>query len=345
MHTTRTIGVAALVWLVGCGGGLDDGPTGPRPRGPDPVPPGPSCGTPAMDPRNDVVRLGLERTCAGCHTTGEYGYFASAVAFESLLVRNPRLVVPGDPDGSVLVQLLEGSRTGSSLTQMPLSGDAFSVLDARGETDISMTDIRTWITELTAPGISVTPDADAATVQRLSATHFELGLRDLLGLTHEDFFSDHVADTGAMRVIVRDPDSFAVRSLDRVAQAEGINRYEALGGGSAVRQRVEDRTPSTTFVQALVPLSQSWCGRAVRKAGNTALFTVATPMTASTDTEDLRAQIGDWHLLFLAEPASAEDIESIIESVFVPIESESDAATAWTGTCAYFVRHPLFVLY
>jgi hypothetical protein len=334
-----------LSLLASCTGSLDAGPRGARlPDGPSIMPTDP-CDVGGMDPRTDVVRRGLERTCIGCHASGDYGYFASASAFESLLVRNPRLVVPGDPDGSALVQLLEGRRTGSTLTQMPLSGDAFAVLAERGETDIQMDEIRSWISELTTPGISTAPDAEAATVQRLSAIHFELGLRDLLGLTSDDFFQEVVSSEGAVRVLVRDSDSFAVRSPDRVAVTEGINRFEALGGSSAVRQRIEDRTPSTTFVQTIVPLSQSWCRRAIRKTGNTALFTIATAATGSSDLDTLRAQIADWHLVFLAEPATTEDVDTIVNDVFVPLETESDAETAWTGTCAYFVRHPLFVLY
>lgn len=344
MKTFRALALLSFLALpvLGCDATIGGGPAGPRPG---PTPPEPSCESGGMDPRNDVVRRGLERTCAGCHASGEYGYFASAVAFESLLVRDTDLIVPGDPDGSPLVHLLEGRREGSSLTQMPLSGDPFSVLAERGETDIGMAEIRTWIAELRTPGVSTTPDATAATVQRLSATHFELGLRDLLGLTHEDFFTDHPQGNGSIRVIARDPDAFAVRSPDRVAFAEGTNRYESLGGGSAVVQRVEDRTPGTTFVQTLVPLSQAWCARAVRKVDNAALFTVATSATGSADIDDLRAQIADWHLLFLAEPASDDDVASIVDAVFVPLETETDAETAWIGTCAYFVRHPLFVLY
>lgn len=338
----RRLALAMLACLAGCDAEIGAGPAGPRR---DPTTPERPCESTGMDPRSDAVRRGLERTCAGCHATGEYGYFASAVAFESLLVRDTDLIVPGDPDGSPLVHLLEGRREGSSLTQMPLSGDPFSVLAERGETDISMAEIRTWIAELSPPGVSIAPDADAATVQRLSATHFELGLRELLGLTHDDFFADHPQSNGSLRVIARDPDDFGVRSPDRVASVEGVNRYESLGGGSAVLQRVEDRSVGTTFVQTLVPLSQAWCARAVRKVDNTALFTVATPATGSADADDLRAQIADWHLLFLAEPARDEDVAAIVDQIFVPLETESDPETAWIGTCAYLVRHPLFVLY
>ncbi|AKF03762.1 hypothetical protein [Sandaracinus amylolyticus] len=335
--------LVALLATIGCDAALDTGPAGPR--GGAPPTSDPTCESGGMDPRNDVIRRGLARTCEGCHSVGEHGYFASAVAFESLLVRNPRLVVPGDPDGSALVQLLEGRREGSTFSQMPLSGDPFAVMAERGETDVSMEAIRSWIRDLTVPGVSTEPDVHAATVQRISATHVELGLRDLLGLTEDDFWTVHPSANGSIRVIARSTDTYPVRSPDRVAGLEGLNRFEALGGGSAIAQRSEDRTPSTTFVQTLVPLSQAWCALAVQKVGNTALFTVATPATGSADDASLRAQIADWHLLFLAEPARDEDVDTIVNDVFVPLEAENDAQTAWIGTCAYFVRHPLFVLY
>jgi hypothetical protein len=45
----------------------------------------------------DQVRLALAPWCAGCHLSGDTGFFASSEAFESLLVRNVRFVRPGQP--------------------------------------------------------------------------------------------------------------------------------------------------------------------------------------------------------------------------------------------------------
>ena len=69
---------------------------------------------------SDFIRLKLAPNCAGCHGEGTSApYFASAESFEGLIVQNPRFVVPGDPDNSEFVRLLEGNGTGA-FTQMPL---------------------------------------------------------------------------------------------------------------------------------------------------------------------------------------------------------------------------------
>ena len=53
-------------------------------------------------------------------------------------------VVPGDPDGSLLVQLLEGTAMGGTFTQMPLSVKFVDMPD----TQISIGEIRAWISAL-----------------------------------------------------------------------------------------------------------------------------------------------------------------------------------------------------
>ena len=54
----------------------------------------------------------------GCHTTGNKPFFASLTAFENGLVYNEKYVKRGDPDNSLLIQLLKGSAPGS-YPQMP----------------------------------------------------------------------------------------------------------------------------------------------------------------------------------------------------------------------------------
>lgn len=107
----------------------------------------------------------------------------------------------------------------------------------------------------------------------------------------------------------------------------------------------EDRTVSTSFVQTLLPVAQAWCGMAVRKPDNRALFDVAAPTTGTADLELVRAQIADWYLLFLATVPRDEDIDEVVAEVFTPLEAESGPTVAWIGTCSHFVRHPLFVFY
>jgi hypothetical protein len=343
------IAIASLaIAAAGCDGEVGGYPAGPRRTGLpiDRGPVDPGCPPPpGSDSRTEQVRVGLAPVCAGCHSESEKGYFASLTAFESLLVRDARLVRPGDPDASELVLLLEGRRTGASLSQMPISGDAFAVMAERGETDITMAEIRDWIAQLETPDVDTRPLASAPTVQRISAMHIEFGLRELLGLTHEDFYA--VAHShGVPEAMGRSEDHFYVRSPDRAPSTWGtVSRYLALGGGAAMVSKQEERSVSTSFVQTLVPIAQAWCGMAVRKSGNTALFDVATPATGITDRATVREQIADWHLLFLATLPSDAEVDEIVETVFAPLESGADTTTAWIGTCSHFVRHPLFVFY
>lgn len=344
---TVAVLVVVLAATTGCDGVIGAGPAGPRGSAPPGTSPdGNACPPPpGSDSRTERVRLALAPVCAGCHNEGDNGYFASLTAFESLLVRDERLVRPGDPDASELVLLLEGRRTGSSLTQMPISGDSFGVMAERGETAISMDEIRDWIRELERPALDPRPLASAPTVQRIGATHVELGLRDLLGLTHEDFF-EPASSHGVEEAIARSEDHFYLRSPDRVPTIwNSVSRYLTLGGGSAMLGKPEDRTVSTSFVQTLLPVAQAWCGMAVRKPDNRALFDVAAPTTGTADLALVRAQIADWYLLFLATVPRDEDIDEVVAEVFTPLEAESGPTVAWIGTCSHFVRHPLFVFY
>ncbi len=345
MH--RTMFLIITAFMIACDGTLLSGPAGPHPSIEPSPNVNPNCPPiPGTNSRTDQIRLGLAPTCLGCHLSGDSGYFASLNAFESLLVRDPRLVRPGDPENSGLVMLLEGRRTGDSLTQMPLSGDPFSVLSARGETRITIEEIRDWIANLeAAPLLSTEPNATAPTSPRIRASHIELGLQELLGLSLDDFYGP-ANSHGIAELLPRSADFFDVRSPDRVpAQWYSRRPYTALGGGSAAQTQYEDRSVSTNFIQTLVPLSQSWCGLAIQKTANSALFTVATATTGTGEPAVLREQLADWHLLFLAERANDDELDFIVESVFAPLEASSNTQRAWVGTCSYFIRHPLFVFY
>jgi len=339
---TGTIGAGQPQGVPVPGGETSDGGpgnTGSGDGGPECPPP------PGSNSLTEQVRVGLARNCAGCHSIGQNGYFASLGAFETLLVSDTRLVRPGRPDESELVQLLEGRRTGGSLRQMPLSGDSFAVLESRGETDIGMALVREWITQLEAPRVDTRPSASAATVRRISATHVELGLRDLLGLSFDDFFGP-AYNHGILEALGRSEDSFYLRSPDRSPGTWGtVSRYLALGGGAAMTTNHEDRTVSTSFVQTLVPVAQAWCGMAVGKANNTQLFTVTTPATGLADRAKLREQVADWYLMFLATRPSAAEIDEVVDNVFAPLEMSEGISTAWVGTCSHFIRHPLFIFY
>ena len=120
--------------------------------GPLPLPdaaPAPDAAPVNMGPDTADVFTRLQPSCDPCHTAGaeaRVAYLASEMAFVDLVVNNSAFVSPGNPDDSLLVQLLEGTAEGN-FTQMPLA-DAFINLEAAGETQITMAEIRLWISEL-----------------------------------------------------------------------------------------------------------------------------------------------------------------------------------------------------
>ncbi len=328
----RTLRIASVLVLLGsCTGQITN--------------PNPTCPPPAgTNSETERIRQGLAPTCAGCHSTGDTGYFASATAFESLLARDARLVKPGKPDESELIALLEGRRANSSQKQMPLSGDPFSKLDADGKTSIHLEDVRAWITNLEVPGVSDEANPRVSAAHRIDAAFVEIGLRELLGLSESDFYRT-ITDFGLPNLEPLNADVYDLRSPDRApGQRSYRGRYTALGGAAATTSAHLDTTISTSFAQTLIPLSQQWCGMAVRKPGNRALFTVATAATRSSDRAAVRAQLADWHLLFLSEAPTEADIDDVMNGVFVPLETTTPEA-AWIGACSYFVRHPLFIFY
>ena len=44
----------------------------------------------------------------------------------------------------------------------------------------------------------------------------------------------------------------------------------------------------------------------------------------------------------LGEVATTEEVDAIYTQVYLPLET-TNTRTAWTGVCASFVRHPLWV--
>ncbi|MGB0591725.1 MAG: fibronectin type III domain-containing protein [Myxococcota bacterium] len=92
---------------------------------------------------------GLHPHCSmsACHGEAGTPFFASLADFEALVVDNIHFVIPGDPDGSVLVKVLEGNGT-APWTQMPLVGPTFQEMANAGETSITVTQIRNWIAHM-----------------------------------------------------------------------------------------------------------------------------------------------------------------------------------------------------
>lgn len=309
----------------------------------------PSCVTEERA-KNDAIRAGLEGSCKGCHSEGPRGYFASLQAFEDLLVYNPALVVPGDPDGSRLVQLLEGTATGAS-SQMPISGSSYAALVGEGKATLTMAEIREWVQTLVPRDNDVTPDRDAISVRRMSATQVVRALHAQLGLTQQDFFTEGF-NFGVSTAAEKSADDLPVLDPDDLpgpygGQLDPVRRFFALGGNASSRGRRADLTPSPSFVQTLVPLSQRWCKLAIAKpSGQALLFVSTTPEVKSADdAAGIKANIGHLHRHFLSERPEASQIDEVFTGVFVPLEAESDPQTAWAGVCSYFIRHPRWVFF
>ena len=95
----------------------------------------------------EEVYEGLSPHCSYCHAGQPTPFFESFGSFESLVAWNDELVVPGDPDGSALIQMLEGNGA-APWVQMPLSGKSFLLLSNAGETSITMAQVRAWVLHL-----------------------------------------------------------------------------------------------------------------------------------------------------------------------------------------------------
>lgn len=337
-HLGLTCLALTAVLSAGCGDGAGAGATG---------------GNPCLSEeqaKNDAIRTGLEASCKGCHAEGPRGYFASLQAFEDLLAYNPAVVTPGDPDGSRLVQLLEGSAKGA-YAQMPISGSSYSKLAAEGKATLTMAAIRSWIQGLSPRPRSATPDRDAISVRRMSAPQVVNALYAQLGLTQQDFFVEGFS-YGVATASQKSQDDLPVLDPDGIpgpygGERDAVRRFFALGGAASSQGRRATLNATPSFVQALVPLSQRWCKMAIAKpSGQALLFTGVTPGTTSADdAAGIKANIGHLHRHFLSEKPTAADIDEVFTSVFLPLEAETDPQTAWAGVCSYFIRHPRWVFF
>jgi hypothetical protein len=299
---------------------------------------------------NDAIRKGLEAFCKDCHGTGDKGFFASLQAFEDLLVYNEALVIPGEPDKSKLVQLLEGKASGA-YSQMPISGDSYAKLVDAGKAPLTMDEVRSWVRDLKPRPKNTKPDPGAITVHRMTAAQIVSTLYAQLGLTGDDFYTPG-KNYGVTLAVQKQEDNLAIMSPDWLPGPWGndsgpLRRYFSLGGNSAVANRDSDLTASPGFVQVLVPLSQRWCKMAIEKQSSQALlFTKTTPDTRSDeDAAGIKANIAYQYQHFLSDRPGDGDVDAIYNDVFIPLEAESDPRTAWSGVCSYFIRHPRWVFY
>jgi hypothetical protein len=244
-------------------------------------------GTPCIASKDDEIRQRLAPACDRCHGAGTTKpFFASLDAFESLLVANPNYVQPGAPESSLLIKLLEGHGTGT-FTQMPL-GENYDALVAQGKTNLPLSELKDWVTSLSAMSVSDQPDPGAVATRRLTAEEIADSLMGELGLTRADF-AQKQGETwffDAAQLGLFPPNEvggFAPQYNNDYAAAA---RFEALGGPNTMAFRAREKIVSTSALQVLVQVSQAWCRKAVKKPGNTAILKEATLADKSNSAAD-----------------------------------------------------------
>lgn len=300
-----------------------------------------------LDPACDQTAQIYERLrpdCVACHDTGaNQPFFSSQTAFRSLLAGNPLYVVPGNPDGSELLRLMQGTGTGA-FRQMPTAGPPWAEMSSR---TLSLDDIRAWITTLQVQPRSTAPDPDASTTRRLRAEEIVATMQDALGLDESDwvqgYSSNFISPTALLRgdLPVYSPDRapvihYANQKLDANA------RWRALGGpqwlDGAARSR--DLTPST--VQALSQMAHAWCRMAIRKPNNAVFFggTSAPGDTVATNATGIKSTVAALQLRLLGTRDDDATLDAILNELMVPAV---DAEAAWVGVCAATVLDPRFL--
>jgi hypothetical protein len=298
--------------------------------------------------KNDEIRLLLAKSCESCHgENSNTPFFASLTSFDSLIVADPKYVVPGDANGSYLVALLEGKGNGL-YAQMPPNGEPFAVLAAQGTTDIDVAGVKKWIDELGETPLNPDPDFGTISTRRLKTEEllaslmFQIGLdwgTDFVSGFSSNYDSPTVVLTGQLPVYSPDMAPPPHYGSDRVAE----ERFIALGGQDAMNRKPRNQSISAPFQQTLVQVSQAWCQMAVEKPGNTVFFAKATrDMTSAANQTEVKANIAYLYLRMLGEVATQTEIDATYDGVFAKVEpSGTDAA--WTAVCASFVRHPLWL--
>ncbi len=289
---------------------------------------------------NDAIRLRLQPTCGSCHGAGtSHPFFASLSAFEDLLVYDTRFVVGGAPDDSELLRMLEGQGTGA-YAQMPLDGAPFATRAERGETAITMAELRDWVTNLgEASGRPAVPDPAAASTRRLDAGEVIAAIQLALG----------AEPTGAHHPLL-DVDGTPPLSPDSPTldhdyrNPERAQVYAMLGGASYLAQTRPEERWSPSSVTAITQLAQGACSRAVAR-NNPQLFVEASPSDTLPDGEAaIRANLARLYTRFLHEDPTDADIDALLNDVYAPGEAVSPR-TGWTHVCTALIRDPLFLMF
>lgn len=300
--------------------------------------------------RNDSIRLSMTKACAGCHTNGSRPFFGSLEAFENGLVWNAKYVKPGDPDNSLLIQLLEGKGTGT-YKSMP-TNMTYAEAVAAGTATMSLADLKQWVRELppSPPGMAG-PSPDAFTVRRLTAEEMVTSLMDQLGLTLADFadtsrptWQDEEYTFRGGRLAVWPVDPSPGISNQYVSDARAGERFLALGGPNTLLLRGRDVTLAPSAMQTLVQVSQAWCGLAIDKPGNKAVLkTVTLADKSATKAAEIKNDLRALHLRMLGVPATDADVDAEF-ALFQKYETANTRA-GWVAVCASFVRHPQWLTF
>jgi len=276
----------------------------------------------AAAPTTDDVYKKLYPSCGACHGQGaNKPLFASPPAFANLVAGNPAYVTPGKPDASPLISLLNGMGTGAFRQMPPV--ESFVSLAGKGQTQISLADVRAWIAALAAATPANASWQGAPSIRRLAAEQLRQSLYDQLGITDADLGSSPYAFTGS----------------------SGGQIWANLGAPnwSVGKPRSDATTPS--FFQTLVPLSQSFCRIAVAKKGNTALLKYVTLVDKSAQAAaGIKKNIGYMYLRMIGDVAAPAVVDDLYQTVYLPNEA-TGTDTAWTAVCAALIRHPLWLVY
>lgn len=299
------------------------------------------CGQ-ASDETLRIMR-GLAPNCEGCHITGTRAFFSSVGAFQNLIAADPRMVIPGDPDNSEFIKLLEG-RSSGAFSKMPIGTKSYAQLVADGAASLTVEEVKQWIRGLATQGRDARPDPTAARITRVKAEQVQRALYQQLGLGYDDFFFN-TSDYGVPLADPRTDETYPFQPADSYLvprRQQPVERFHALGGGSVIDQHQSDTSPAPTFALTITQVSQRWCRLSLGKQNGLALFPNGT--TQATTEANVKATIARWFVHFHGTRAQPADIDAMYSTVWAPLFATS-AEAGWVGLCSAFIRHPDWIFY
>lgn len=299
----------------------------------------------------------LRPACEQCHGRDTPPTaFRTFEAFEQLLAYNDAYVVPGNPDESLLVQLLEGDGTGDSESMPPTA----PYLGSEAETSrLSMASIREWVTNLQVCEVDRPPSGPV--VRRMRAEQIRLSLYQQLGLSSTDFSGTETGYNSSEGIISNDrsaptrpyrlysPTDIPGPPHQTTSAGRDDRGYDAwadLGGADVFRGSLTTTSTSATFMQRFIPLTQAWCRRSVDDGANDALFRdIEREADVVEQVDAAKANLRYLYLRLLSIEADDTEIDELYREVLVPLSAEGSATDGWVGTCAALVRDPRWLSY